>query len=150
MKAFQIRRAGPGDVEKITSCVKSAYQHYISVLGKAPGPMMDDYAQVIQGHEVYVVGNDQDNFGVLVLKTGESRCLLDNVAVSRGIQGQGVGKQLVEFAESRAAELGHVEIELYTHELMKENIVMYQKWGYEITRRVCEKGYARIYMRKLL
>ena len=149
MKSLEIRRAGSVDVPKIINCVESAYQHYISILGKSPGPMLENYAQVVQAHEVYVVGHDDQKFGVLVLKINRTRVLLDNVAVSRGFQGQGAGKKLVEFAEARATELGYSEIELYTNELMKENILMYQKWGYEICRRVREKGYDRIYMRKV-
>jgi GNAT superfamily N-acetyltransferase len=149
MKNFEIRRAGSVDVPMIIHCVDSAYQHYIPVLGKAPGPMLDDYARVVQEHEVYVVGHDEQKFGVLVLRINDARILLDNVAVSSGFQGQGMGKKLVEFAEFRAVELGYSEIELYTHELMKENILMYRKWGYEICRRVREKGYDRIYMRKV-
>jgi GNAT superfamily N-acetyltransferase len=146
---MEIRRAGYADVPMITTCVDSAYQHYIPILGKAPGPMLDNYAQVVQEHEVYVVGHDDQKFGVLVLRISKSRILLDNVAVSLGFQGQGMGKKLVEYAETRAAELGYGEIDLYTHELMKENILMYQNWGYEICRRVREKGYDRIYMRKV-
>ncbi len=148
MNGIGIRPAQHGDVSEILDCVKSAYQHYTARLGKAPGPMLDDYARVIEEQEVYVAANEGTIIGILVLKPDDKGVLLDNVAVSPDAQGQGLGKRLVDFAERRTAELGYTEIELYTHELMTENVGMYQKWDYEIYRRVREKGYDRIYMRK--
>jgi ribosomal protein S18 acetylase RimI-like enzyme len=65
-------------------------------------------------------------------------------------QGKGVGRALLEFAEAEARRRGFAAIHLYTHEMMTENIGLYQRIGYVETRRVTEKGYDRVYMTKQL
>ena len=148
MTEFKISRATVDDAEAMRRCVRSAYRHYVDRIGKEPGPMLDDYASRVENDEAYVVRSGGTVIGVLVLIVEAERLLLDNVAVDPGFSGRGLGKALVRFAEERALQLGFDEIELYTHELMTENIEMYQRWGYRITRRVSEKGYDRIYMAK--
>ena len=132
------------------NCVRDSYQHYVGRMGKEPGPMLDDYKARINNDEAYVIRENENIAGVLVLIVDEKRCLLDNVAVSNEYQGRGLGKKLVRFAEQRAIELGYQQIQLYTHEVMTENVEIYKKLGYEISRRVTEKGYDRIYMEKQL
>ena len=51
---------------------------------------------------------------------------------------------------SPAHRKGFTAIELYTHELMTENIALYRRLGYEEFARRAEKGYKRVYMRKAL
>jgi len=54
----------------------------------------------------------------------------------------------MNFAEGQARELGCRAIELYTNELMTENILIYPRLGYRETRRAVEEGYARVFFRK--
>lgn len=76
--------------------------------------------------------------------------LLDIVAVHPRFHGRGIGRRLLEFAESEARRAGHSDIYLYTHEKMTENRALYSKIGYvEYDRRI-EMGYSRVYMRKRL
>ena len=86
--------------------------------------------------------------GVLVLIYNEEMMLLDNVAVHPDRRGQGLGRQLMEFAENEAAKQGYSSLELYTHESMAENIGLYESLGYVETDRRTESGYRRVYMRK--
>ena len=148
MTNWPIERALPGDAESMRNCVRAAYAHYVERIGKEPGPMVDDYATRIADDEAYVVRDGNVVAGVLVIIEEPERVLLDNVAVDPAYSGQGLGRRLVEFAEQRAQELGYHDIELYTHEMMTENIEMYRRWGYRITRRIREKGFDRIYMKK--
>ena len=145
-----IRTAVPSDAEAITACVAAAYEKYIAHMGKPPGPMLDDYAGVIARHRVFVVDGEATITGVLVLKQEGGGLLLDNVAVHPGMQGRGIGGMLVDFAEAEAARLGYPALDLYTHELMTENIALYRARGYVETERRIERGYARVYMRKEL
>ncbi len=131
-------------------CVRAAYRHYVRRMGKEPGPMLDDYAGRVEKDEAYVIRLAGKIVGVLVLIMDDQRCLLDNVAVCSECQGRGLGRKLIDFAEQRAKQLGYKQIELYTHEVMTENIEIYKRLGYGITRRVSEKGYERIYMQKPL
>ena len=149
---FEIKKAVREDVPFIENCVEAAYQHYIERMGKRPGPMLDDYAAVVRDHHVFVVKSDGDDAaaGILVLMRQADTVLLDNVAVHPDYQGQGLGKLLMHKAEHQAKEWGYDSIILYTHELMTENQAIYQKLGYIETHRIEEKGFNRVYMRKLL
>lgn len=146
----KLEKATLADVQGMRHCVNRAYQHYIERIGKKPGPMMDDYAVRVRDYDAYVLRLDDQVIGLLVLEITEDRCLLDNVAVDPSCFGNGYGKNLVQTAEQIARQNGFNSIELYTHELMTENILMYEKWGYVIDRYIEEKGFNRVYMRKAL
>ena len=62
---------------------------------------------------------------VLVISTEADRLLIENVAVRPDLQGTGIGLQLLDFADQRAAASGLRELRLYTHETMTENIEFY-------------------------
>ena len=145
-----IREAVPTDAGGIRECVKAAYEHYIERMGKPPGPMVDDYDHVVANHHVAVAERAGEIVGAVVVIERTEGPLLDNVAVHPSMQGKGLGKQLIEHAHRVAISLGATKIDLYTHELMTENIGMYEAMGYFETHRILEKGYARVYMRKAL
>jgi GNAT superfamily N-acetyltransferase len=143
-----VRAAKPTDAAAVADCVAQAYEHYIERMGKAPGPMLDDYDQVIAGDQVTVAESEGAVVGVLVLKETAEGLLLDNVAVLPQSQGEGIGSALIRHAECEAARQGRRELLLYTHETMTENLALYAKKGYvEYDRRV-EGGFARVYMKK--
>ncbi|MGI9315738.1 MAG: GNAT family N-acetyltransferase [bacterium] len=149
-----VRPAIESDAKGITECVRLAYLHYVDRIGKPPGPMTENYKEVIQTQEVHVAeslpGGHGQVIGVLVLIPSAERFLLDNVAVLPQAQGAGVGSALIELAEQRAAELGYDRIQLYTHECMTENLQMYPRLGYLECNRVVEKGYPRVYFEKII
>ena len=144
-----IRKAVAEDADAISACVVAAYRHYIERMGKPPGPMLDDYQQVILQHEVFVA-ETSILIGVLVLIRSNSGILLDNLAVRPAYQNHGLGRRLVRLAESEALAMGYDAINLYTHECMTENLAYYRSMGYEETGRRQENGYDRIYLRKAL
>jgi len=148
MTRFKIEAAKLEDVPGMRACVRRAYQMYVDRIGKEPGPMIDDYEFRVKNNDAFVVKNQDKIVGVLVIIRNEEQCLLDNVAVNPSSKGMGLGRGLVEYAEKFARENHYNQLELYTHEMMTENIVMYEKWGYQEIRRVTEKGFDRVYMRK--
>lgn len=111
--------------------------------------MLEDYGEVVRRHRVFVLEHGGRVAGVVVLVRKEDGLLLDNVAVRPEYQGRGYGRQLIAFAEAEARRQGLAELELYTHERMVENIEMYRRLGYVETERRKERGYDRVYMRKL-
>lgn len=147
---FSLRNAVDEDSAAVTECVHNAFSHYIERIGRKPGPMLMDYAQEIREHQVFVVEDNGQIFGVLVLCIKDEGFLLDVIAVEPRAQGKGIGKLLLEAAESEAQRQGFTSIYLYTHEKMTENQLLYKKIGYvEYDRRV-EHGLRRVYMRKEL
>lgn len=51
----RIRAATATDLPAITDIVDEAYRHYITRLGKPPGPMLDDYAARVSEGAVWVL-----------------------------------------------------------------------------------------------
>ena len=148
MNDFKLRLATTGDAEGIAACVRAAYARYVGRMGQPPGPMLDDYHQVVQEDLVYVIEDEGEIVGVVVMKNVKGELLLDNVAVLPSRQGEGIGRRLVVHAESEARRLGRRQLDLYTHESMTENISMYVRYGYEEIDRRTERGFRRVYMRK--
>ena len=148
--SFTIRPARAGDASAVAACVAAAYALYVERMGKKPGPMLDDYAEVIARHRVFILDEPEGLSGILVLIATAEGLLLDNVAVHPDRQGRGLGRRLVAFAEDEARRLGHGALDLYTHESMTENIALYDALGYVETERRVVSGYARVYMRKQL
>ena len=148
-KEPEIRKARLCDVSAIQNCVEAAYQHYINRIGKPPGPMLDDYAEVIEHHKVFVA-ETENIVGVLVLIQKSIGVLLDNIAVHPEQQGKGLGKRLINLAETETRASGFKKLDLYTHECMGENIELYKSLGYTETERKEEQGYNRVYMQKCL
>lgn len=150
MNDYLIRKAIPADAEGVRQCVKSAYRHYERLIGGPPGPMIQDYAKVIDDCDVYVAAVGRKIHGILVLDQTEEGYLLDNVAVSPDSQGKGLGRLLLDFAESSAKSAGYDSIYLYTNVKMYGNQELYSRMGYQEYDRRTEKGFSRVYMRKHL
>ena len=150
MDEDRIRVATAADIPAITNIVDQAYRHYISRIGKPPGPMLDDYAARVSEGAVWVLEEGAVIAAFIVLRPAPNYLLLDNIAVSPTRQGLGLGSRLLAFAEDEALRRGYCEIRLYTHETMVENQRLYASIGYEETGRGSEAGYARVFMRKRL
>lgn len=146
----EIRPAQLEDAAAVTACVAAAYAQYVARIGKPPAPMLDDYAELIHRHKIFVLTEGESIIGVLVLIETEQSLLLDNVALHPDYQGRGLGRKLIELAAAEALRLGFSSIILYTNVQMTENINLYKKLGFVETERKQEKGYERVYMRKLL
>ena len=73
--------------QSIKACVVAAYQRYILRMGQAPGPILDDYSQVVIRHQVFVVEESGPVIGGVVLVCNEEKMLLDNIAVQPNCQG---------------------------------------------------------------
>lgn len=146
----RIRPAIPSDADTIRAVVDAAYAVYLPQMDKPPGPMLDDYDARIAAGEAFVLDADADILGILILIDANGHLLLDNIATAPGAQGQGVGRQLVSFAESEAQRRGYGEIRLYTHAVMAGNVAYYENLGWEETHRGEQAGYQRIFMRKRL
>lgn len=128
--------------------MRDAYSHYVSSIGTVPGPMLDDYATLIEEGRVHVVEQSGAIQGIIVLIPQEDAMLLDNVAVVPAAQGSGLGRKMLEFAEQAAIDAGFTKIRLYTQEAMTANVDLYHRIGYRNTHRAEEKGLKRVYMIK--
>jgi len=150
MSEVILRPAILQDAPGIAACVCEAYVHYIERIGKQPGPMLEDYTEVVNQFQVHVAAMDSKVIGAIVLRITDEGFYIDNVAVRSSVKGRGVGRRLPELAEAEARQQGHKSIFLATHELMIENRALYAGIGYvEFDHRVVN-GYPRVSFRKVL
>lgn len=147
---LEFRRAADADAATLAALVTSAYQHYVARMGRPPGPMTEDYAQVVREHEVWVGVRDQVITGLVVLSRKPDHLLIENLAVLPSEQGLGTGSRMLALAEERAREYGVAELRLYTNEVMTENIAYYPRRGYVETHRGGDGGYRRVFFSKRL
>lgn len=146
--AVSFRRAEAGEAEAIRALVRDAYALYVPRMGREPAPMVADYAGLIASGMLEVAELEGVIVGILVCYGRADHLHVENVAVSSSAQGKGVGRALMARAETRAWELSLGAIELYTNEVMEENLPFYAALGYAETGRRVEDGYNRVFFRK--
>jgi ribosomal protein S18 acetylase RimI-like enzyme len=147
---ISLRPATVADVPALSELVRVAYTHYVERLGGPPRPMTDDYTEVVRTHRVTVAERGGEIVGLVVLGVGDEGCFVDNVAVDPSHQGTGVGRALLEHAESAARDAGFDSLYLYTHERMTENLALYSRIGYVEYDRRLNEGARIVYLRKKL
>lgn len=137
-----IRRADEADVVAITALVADAYETYIERIGRRPKPMTADQDAAVRDHEVWVAEDAADDTlaGVLELIVTPDSFFIENVAVAPSLQGEGLGRQLLDLAESEARRRGYAEIGLETNERFVENLAIYARRGYIETGRTLVGG----------
>ncbi|TYC72288.1 GNAT family N-acetyltransferase [Stappia sp. BW2] len=128
-----LTRAKSGDAEALRELARRAYEHYIPVIGAVPVPMTADYAAHVRNDEVWVLRSGNALAASLVLIRQPDHLLIESIAVDPAEQGKGHGRQLLDFARQRTADLQLAEIRLYTNILMHENRAWYQRAGFAET-----------------
>ena len=147
---YIIRQAEQEDQEALVACVQAAYSKYIERIGKKPAPMLADYKALIAQRMVYVLADEKEVRGVLVMMPQGRNLFVENVAVDPRCQGPGLGRTLMAFVEQQARKEQLDEIRLYTNELMTENLLFYHQLGFEEEGRHVQNGYHRVFLRKRL
>ena len=143
-----LRPATEADVAAIADLVDAAYGPYVERIGMRPGPMDEDYREVVRNLQVTLAESEGALLGVLVLGTTPDGFLIHNVAVHPAYRGKGFGRALLELAESEARKAGFDSIYRFTHEGLVESRALYERIGYvEYERRPLE-GFSLVFMRK--
>jgi ribosomal protein S18 acetylase RimI-like enzyme len=147
---WSLRPAKEADAGPLAQLVDEAYGHYVVRLGMRPGPMREDYAEVIRTRGATLAESEGELIGAIVLGIEEQGFTIENVAVHPSRQGEGVGRALLELGEDEARRNGFDSIHLYTHEKMIENLALYERIGYVEYERRAEQGFSRVFMSKRL
>jgi GNAT superfamily N-acetyltransferase len=145
-----LRRALNADAESITALVLEAYAKWVPLTGREPKPMRADYAVAVRDHIVWVLEDQGGVSAVLELIPHADHVLIENVAVAPRLQGQGLGKRLMGFAERMARDLNLLEVRLYTNARFTSNIALYEQIGYTQTHREPLGNSAVVFMHKIL
>jgi N-acetylglutamate synthase-like GNAT family acetyltransferase len=89
---YWFRSAEATDAARVAELVDAAYRHYVERIGMLPGPMTDDYAEVIGNRQVTVAEHHGTIVGIIALSVTDEGFLVDNVAVHPGHRGTGLGR----------------------------------------------------------
>lgn len=143
----EIRRARPDEAEAIRTLVRRAYAKWIVAIGGEPQPMRADYARAIAEHEIWAIDGIAGCIALIELKVEPDHLLIVNVAVDPG---HGLGRRLLDFAETEARRRGLAELRLYTHVRMSENRALYAARGYRETHEEQRGEYAIVHMAKAI
>ena len=138
------------DVGAISAYVSAAFSLYIERIGKPPAPVLLDFPATIAAGKLWVVEMEHRVAGVLVLYATEQGFYIDTVAVLPAMQGTGIGRALLVFAEDEAKKRGFTSIYLCTNVKMTENQDFYPRIGYVEYERKMDEGFDRIFYRKQL
>jgi ribosomal protein S18 acetylase RimI-like enzyme len=145
-----LRRATPEDALAVSALVNATFEKYITLIGRKPLPMTADHADLIVNHDAWVLEQKSEIIAVLELVLKDDSLYIDTVAVSNEHQARGLGKQLLNFAETRARELERNAMTLFTNERYTVLLEMYARLGYIETHRVPVQGTDAVHMRKTL
>ncbi len=67
-------------------------------IGRAPAPMVADFAGLVAAGEVHVLLAGGAPAGFIVIRPGEGHLFVENVALHPERQGEGLGRRLLDFA----------------------------------------------------
>jgi GNAT superfamily N-acetyltransferase len=129
------RPAHPDEAAAIRALVRAAYARWVPVIGREPRPMTADYEAAVRDHRFDIVDAPDGTILALIETEVRNDCFwIENIAVEPAAQGQGLGPQLLAFADRLAREAGRTELRLLTNGKMIANIRLYLATGYAIDR----------------
>jgi ribosomal protein S18 acetylase RimI-like enzyme len=141
-----IRKATPDDMERIRAIAHAAYGKYVARIGREPAPMVADFAALIAAGFAVVAAEHDRIKGYMIGWPDPDAYIVDNIAVDPEYQGQGLGRQLIEYAAMEARRLRLPAVRLYTNVAMTENLAMYKHMGFVETHRAPDHGFQRVYL----
>ncbi len=146
----RIRGARREDAERIGEIARAAYGKYVPRIGRAPAPMVADFAAEIAAGRVVVIEAGGSVAGYMIAWPEKDGYLIDNIAVDPARQGRGFGRLLMDHGEREARHHALDAIRLYTNAAMTENLSLYARLGFVETHRAVEQGFCRVFMRRAL
>ena len=134
----------------MSATVAAAFGRYIERIGRKPQPMTVDHAALIAAGEVHVLEDSGERLGLIVMRAKPDHLYVDILAVRPEVQGRGLGRQLMAFAEIEARRLGLPALRLFTNAKMTENRRFYPRLGFREIGDRTEDGFERVDFEKRL
>ena len=144
------RQATTMDMSDVWRLVYTAYKNYIPILGKTPPTFSEDFDTHVERGNLWIFGRSGSSDAMVVLTLNFDHMLIQAMAVDPDLQGQGLGQQLLLFAEYKTSELNLRDLRLYTNSLMERNVRIYTRWGFKQISTEPYRWGERIHMRKII
>ena len=110
--------------------------------------MDTDFKPLLRDGCVWVLELDRVVVGLMVLTEEPDWLEVRSVAVLPAHQRKGLGRRLMEHAESLARQTGYSTLRLYTNANIPELVTYYSELGYSEEVRKRDQGYDRVFMVK--
>ena len=137
------------EAEAAAALVRAAFGLFVPRLGREPTPMTYDWGKFIAAGEVFVIdGGNAAPVALVRLVAQTDALLVDTLAVRPDLQGNGLGRVLMDFADREALARGLSQLRLYTNVLMHENVALYRHLGFSITGEGGEPPFRRVFMER--
>lgn len=130
--------------------IVDAYALYVERIGRPPAPMLADWKSIACSGAVTLAWRGSEVVGLIELVIQDDAVLVESIAVSPVLQGEGLGSRLLRHAEDVARGRGLPQLRLYTNRAMTENLSFYPKRGFVEVARRADGGYHRVYFIKEL
>ncbi|UHQ98317.1 GNAT family N-acetyltransferase (plasmid) [Natrinema zhouii] len=130
--------------EQLAAVYQSAYQENrrLGLPNEAESASERKIADLVQQNTVYVAKKGGDVIGGVCLEeTDSDRVELSRLAVHENWKGEGVGRQLLDYAEEQVRHCGYATIRLITPEEHPYLPEMYRQRGYEDVETVSQENY---------
>ena len=147
---WRLRRAALDDFAALVALQHAAYARNRNLLGVQPIPLLADYRVVLTEREVWVLDGGTALRAALILQPRQHELMIDSIAVEPSIQGKGLGRALLDAAETRARELGCATLRLFTGAALAHLIAWYGRHGYAVERREALSDREIVHMAKHL
>jgi GNAT superfamily N-acetyltransferase len=131
-----VAAAGPESAREVHRLTQLAFGGYgwLTPPSGALAETEDDVRRDLRQHGGALARAGGGAVGALRLRVEPRTLWVRRVAVDPAVQGRGVGRALMRWAERRALELGLPEVRLGVREQLPGNRAFYEKLGYRVIR----------------
>jgi GNAT superfamily N-acetyltransferase len=140
------------DAGEILTIQRAAFVSEALIYGSADMPALtqnlEEVEAELQDAYGWVARKNGRLVGAIRAREADGLLLIGRIAIAPDMQGAGIGRMLLDAAESNSTA---EEAELFTGSLSEANLRLYERCGYRETQRVDqEDGIQEIYLRKHL
>lgn len=140
---MQIRSAEFSDLAAISRCEALAFAPFSPAMSS--DKLQQNLATQIEEGVIHVIAERAGVLGYISLWPSVGHLFIDTLAVLPERHGEGLGSQLLAFAEREAVRLRLSSLRLFTKEKMADNLGFYLRRGYRETGRCDDDGFARVF-----
>lgn len=140
------------DAGEVLTIQRAAFVSEAQIYGTADMPpltqTLDELKAELADADGWVARVGPRLVGAIRVRTADRLLLIGRIAIAPDMQGEGIGRALLEAAETATdAE----EAELFTGSLSEANVRLYESCGYRITDRIDQgDGTEQLFLRKRL
>jgi ribosomal protein S18 acetylase RimI-like enzyme len=146
---MQIRTATVADLALIAACADLAFAPIIGRSEKSDIKLKADSlrSQILEG-SIRLICDAAHVLGYISLWPTADQMFIDTLAVLPKHRRQGLGSQLLAFADSETSRLGLSSVNLFTKAMMVNNLEFYRRRGFRETGRCDDDGFCRVFYTK--